>query len=182
MSFSFFLFSQVLALVTEVAVLRCLNNLQGPITCAVMLASTFSHCVEFLIQMVASVNKFIFNLFEKLMAIQVSDFYLKSRFWIPTWLGFKNVADYYFQEISVKIHGGCFALQMMFYSGLQIQFKPWTDNGLWCLLYFSRYVWGGVWHSLKNGHVPGRNSWEDEGEGKTYTHCTRLAQRACRVF
>lgn len=65
---------------------------------------------------------------------------------------------------------GCFGLQMIFYSSLQIWLKVWANIGVWCLLYFSRHVWGGVRHSLKNGHVPGRNSWEDEGEGKVYTH------------
>lgn len=31
-----------------------------------------------------------------------------------------------------------------------------------------RYIWGSVWHPLKNGHVAGRNGREDEGEGKTW--------------
>ena len=31
---------------------------------------------------------------------------------------------------------------------------------------FSRYFWGGVRHSLENGHVPGRHGREDEGEGE----------------
>lgn len=55
----------------------------------------------------------------------------------------------------------------MFYSGFANTIQG--LNWLWRFGFhyvFSRYLWGRVWHSLKNGHVPGRNSWEDEGEGK----------------
>lgn len=51
------------------------------------------------------------------------------------------------------------------------------------VFYFSRHFWGGIRHSLKNGHVPGRNSREDEGEGKTQTSGAYACRtEPCRMF
>lgn len=37
-----------------------------------------------------------------------------------------------------------------------------------CFVSFNRYIRGGVWHALQNGHVSRRNIWKDERKGNCF--------------